>query len=102
MTRYLRRDLNESLRGQKWMTNAWCPQVYELPWTADPDRVTFAAEVAMAAVCAACPVWLECADYVAAEHITSGFWAGAHRDPRRVPVQRSGIGPASPALGGVA
>jgi hypothetical protein len=102
MTRGPSRDLNRSLLEQEWMAKAWCPKVAELPWTAEPDQVTFAAEVAMAAVCAACPVWVECADYVTVEGITSGFWAGAHRDPRRLPSRKNGIGPPSTGLGGVA
>jgi hypothetical protein len=102
MTRHLTRDLARSLLDQDWMGKAWCPKVAELPWTAEPDQVSFAAEVAMAAVCAACPVWTECAGYVADEQISSGFWAGAHRDPRRLPTRRSGIGPPSTGLGGVA
>jgi hypothetical protein len=94
--------MTRELIGERWMAKAWCPRVAELPWTADPDQVTFAAEVAMAAVCQACPVWFECADYVTNRQITSGFWAGAHRDPKMLSARRPRIRTSSTGLGGVA
>jgi hypothetical protein len=106
MTRELngagRSDVTPGVSGEEWMAKAWCPRVTELPWTGEPDRVTFAAEVAMAAVCQACPVWLECAEYVTRQGITSGFWAGAHRDPRVMALRRAGIGAPSNGVGGAA
>ncbi len=36
----------------------------------------------MAAVCAACPVCFECADFADCEAMTSGFWSGRFRDLR--------------------
>jgi hypothetical protein len=94
--------LGRELSSEGWMAKAWCPRVAELPWTAEPEGVTFAAEVAMAAVCQACPVWVECADYVSRCRITNGFWSGAHRDPRVLPGRRPGMGTGSRGLGGAA
>jgi hypothetical protein len=94
--------MSRALTGEAWMTKAWCPQVMELPWTAEPDRVSFAGEVAMAAVCANCPVWTDCDAYVTKAGITSGFWAGAHRDPTAERTRRVRLRARSRTLGGAA
>ena len=64
-----------------WHSQAWCGLVRGLPWIAEPENVSAAERVAMTAVCAGCPVVFECADYVAGEGITSGFWCGSDRTP---------------------
>jgi hypothetical protein len=64
-----------------WRSLASCALVPELPWIAEEHDVSEPAAVAMAAVCAQCPVFYECADYVACEGVTAGFWAGEQRMP---------------------
>jgi hypothetical protein len=71
------------LVGQSaWRDLAWCRLVPGLPWIAESEDVPEAAAVAMAAVCARCPVVYECMESVGCEGITSGFWAGEDRTPR--------------------
>lgn len=65
--------------GEEWMLRALCRRVPALPWIAEPETVSDAQRVAMSGVCAACPVFFECADYVACEAINAGFWAGDNR-----------------------
>lgn len=69
------------VRLGSWTEQAWCRSVPALPWIAEPEDVSPAAEVAMTAVCAACPVVFECQEYVGCAGITGGFWAGAHCTP---------------------
>jgi hypothetical protein len=76
-----------------WMDEAACalPQVSGLPWTADRDQVEPAGTEAMAAICAGCPVRVQCGRFLRPAGVTGGFWAGEHRDrapQRRVPVTR--------------
>ncbi len=71
--------------AERWREQAWCATVPGLPWIAEPEDVSEAAGVAMAAVCAGCPVVFECADFVACEGVTSGFWAGTDRTPAGQP-----------------
>ena len=77
-----------------WMTHAACADesAASLPWTADRDDVDPAATEAMTAVCASCPVLMDCRRFLRPAGVTAGFWAGAHRDTgttqRRVQVIR--------------
>jgi hypothetical protein len=52
-----------------------------MPWLAEPEDRTVATERAMAAVCTACPVQLECASYAETRAISAGFWSGFDRAP---------------------
>lgn len=49
-------------------------------FTADRPDVPNIELVRMRGVCAACPVFAECATYARAARPKAGFWAGAHRD----------------------
>jgi hypothetical protein len=68
-------------RDETWMTQADCRHHLQLGWVKDPDQVGLGEMATMEVVCARCPVFRECAGFVVREHITSGFWAGEHRDP---------------------
>jgi hypothetical protein len=77
----------------EWMHEAACalPEVSGLPWIADHDQVQPADTEAMAAICADCPVRVQCDRFLRPAGVTGGFWAGRHRDrpaQRRVPVTR--------------
>jgi hypothetical protein len=67
----------------RWMRRALCVQFPTMPWVAEPHARSVAAERAMAVVCTACPVQVECASYAGSQRVTSGFWAGVDRTPRR-------------------
>jgi hypothetical protein len=71
------------MNDEAWKELAWCRSVPTLPWIGDADRVTEPAEVAMAAVCAGCPVVFECCDYAACKGVDAGFWAGEWQDRRK-------------------
>jgi hypothetical protein len=76
-----------------WMDQAACvrPEVSGFPWIADRDQVEPADTEAMAAICAGCPVRVQCRRFLRPAGVTGGFWAGEHRDrpeQRRVPVTR--------------
>jgi len=77
-----------------WMARAACADkaAARLPWTADHDEIDAAATAAMTAVCASCPVLMDCRRFLRPAGVTGGFWAGAHRDAgsthRRVSVIR--------------
>lgn len=64
-----------------WMDRALCASFHSMPWIGEPEDRSTATTRAMAAVCSACPVEDECARYVEAGLITSGFWAGRDRTP---------------------
>jgi hypothetical protein len=66
----------------EWMSRAACADEDSsyLPWTADRDAVDPAYAEAMAAVCASCPVLMDCRRFLKPAAVTAGFWAGAHRD----------------------
>jgi hypothetical protein len=68
----------------EWMTRAACTDktASRLPWTADREDVDPAATEAMTAVCAYCPVLMDCRRFLRPAGVTAGFWAGAHRDTR--------------------
>ena len=66
---------------ESWKPAGLCRTYPDLPWIADPRRVTPVDIARMEVVCAACPVVLECGDYADCEGITSGFWAGRDRTP---------------------
>lgn len=59
-----------------WVAAAACalPETRNLPWTLDESST--ADKARMARVCAACPVRTACADLVAEDAPTAGFWAG--------------------------
>jgi hypothetical protein len=77
-----------------WMTRAACADkaAARLHWTADREDVDPAETEAMTAVCASCPVLMDCRRFLRPAGVTAGFWAGAHRDRnstrRRVSVIR--------------
>lgn len=68
----------------KWMSDAACRRIPDLPWTAEPGTAPVVLGDLMADVCAVCPVRSECAAFVADEDVTGGYWAGAHRYPAEV------------------
>lgn len=62
-----------------WMSQALCDAFPTLPWIAEPQDCSTAASASMQLVCGLCPVRPDCIEYVDAQHIVSGFWAGEHR-----------------------
>lgn len=72
-----------------WRASALCALFPELPWIAEPQDRSEAAEAALRSVCGGCPVRLECTSYVERAGIVSGFWAGQDRTPAS-DVSRSG------------
>lgn len=64
-----------------WMDDAFCQHFPSLPWISEPEDRTAACEQAMAVVCSACPVFIECLTYAQDGEVTSGFWAGHDRTP---------------------
>ena len=66
---------------EPWMEHARCQRRPDLPWILDREHVGLGEEASMASICARCSVRPACADYVAAEDVCSGFWAGDFRDP---------------------
>jgi hypothetical protein len=67
-------------REEMWMSQGSCRHHPQLGWIKDPTEVGLGELATMEVVCARCPVLGECAAFVSREHITSGFWAGEHRD----------------------
>lgn len=67
-----------------WRARALCAAFPAMPWISEPEDRSVAVERAMAAVCTACPVQLECAAYVDRNGICAGFWAGRDQSPSRV------------------
>lgn len=65
---------------EAWMTDGSCRAHPGLGWIKDSHDVGLGETATMAVICAACPVRPECAAFSTHEHITSGFWAGEHRD----------------------
>jgi hypothetical protein len=63
----------------RWFRAALCRRFSHLPWFADAGDMTPAQIESMQTVCEACPVERECAAFVRAEGIDSGFWAGRPR-----------------------
>ena len=66
--------------GETWMERGSCRRYPELGWIQDADDVGRGEASTMAVICETCPVLHECAGFVRRKHITSGFWAGKHRD----------------------
>lgn len=62
-----------------WRDRALCLSFPDMPWIAEPQDRSVAAERAMAVVCTSCPVQLECAAYADRYRICAGFWAGNDR-----------------------
>ena len=91
-----------------WISAATCPDRLDLPWLADSDDMSARDRLAMATICADCPVFAACMTFVAAEDVTGGFWAGQHRDlPAAAPARaanrpRWAVQPELPGLGDVA
>ena len=71
-----------------WRHQALCAAFSGLPWIAEPEDCSSAAERAMQCVCGACPVRAECEAYVDRAGIVSGFWAG--RDRTAVELSETG------------
>jgi hypothetical protein len=70
----------------RWTRAALCRRFSHLPWLANAGDMTGAQVESMRTVCEACPVERECAAFVRAEGIDSGFWAGS---PRTAPPPAS-------------
>jgi len=66
---------------ESWMTEAACVRRRDLPWIDAPETVGLGEEATMGVTCERCPVLGACLSFVRRERITSGFWAGDHRDP---------------------
>lgn len=64
-----------------WAARAACAGRLDLPWTTDAADVTPWQAVTMRAVCAGCPVLLDCLAAVDDLDVTGGWWAGRDRDP---------------------
>ncbi len=62
------------------MDRARCAHFPGLGWLKDRPQTSPAETATMAVVCARCPVFTDCADFVTREKITGGFWAGQHRE----------------------
>jgi len=62
------------------MTAAACTHQPDLPWIGDLETTTTSERLAMAAVCAGCPVVAACDRYATDQDMTGGFWAGTPRD----------------------
>jgi hypothetical protein len=67
--------------GETWMELALCQHHRRLGWVKDRDRTGIGETSTMAVICARCPVYFECAEFAGRAEITSGFWAGEHREP---------------------
>ncbi|WP_409482776.1 hypothetical protein [Arsenicicoccus dermatophilus] len=65
----------------RWDSHAACATRLDLPWLSDHADVHPWDAATMAAVCAACPVVLDCLAAVDALDVTGGWWAGTDRDP---------------------
>lgn len=63
-----------------WMAHGACRHRPELGWIRDAGEVGASETAAMRVTCAGCVVYAECAAFVLRKPITSGFWAGKHRD----------------------
>ena len=63
-----------------WMTAAVCTNRPDLPWIGDAETTTTGRRLAMAAVCAGCPVLTACDRFATEQDMTGGFWAGTPRD----------------------
>ena len=76
--------VEQLLRPAVWMRDALCMEYPDLPWF--PDRGD--SIEACRQVCSRCLVRVECREFVLAEGITHGIWAGVNakklrRDARR-------------------
>ena len=69
------------MMGERWRALALCAAFPDLPWIQEPSARSSAAVCAMTAVCGACPARGECAAFVEAQGVSSGFWAGHERGP---------------------
>ncbi len=69
-----------------WMERGACLERTDLPWTV--DRPGAQERVQMAALCASCPVLVECRLFAIRARVTAGFWAGASNGG---PLQRTSI-----------
>jgi hypothetical protein len=65
---------------ETWMIQGSCRDHPQLGWIKDPGDVGLGEMATMEVVCARCPVLGECAAFVSREDISSGFWAGEHRE----------------------
>jgi len=65
---------------EAWMADGSCRAHPELGWIEEAHDVGLGETATMSVICAACPVRGECAAFASRENITSGFWAGEHRD----------------------
>ena len=67
--------------SDQWRALALCAAFPALPWIGEPSTRSAAAVCAMTVVCQACPVRIDCAAFVEARGVSSGFWAGSERGP---------------------
>jgi hypothetical protein len=65
---------------EDWMARGSCRAHPELGWIKDSADVGLGETATMCVICASCPVHRECTRFATRENITSGFWAGEHRD----------------------
>lgn len=65
---------------EAWMAYGSCLAHPELGWIKDSHDVGLGETATMSVICAACPVRRDCDAFATREHVTSGFWAGEHRD----------------------
>lgn len=63
-----------------WQGDALCaaPEHREM-FLLMAERTNRTALAKARAVCAECPVFVQCGDYARANHVTAGYWAGRHR-----------------------
>ncbi len=88
-------DMHEWLGSPDWMRDAECQNEPMLPWTVDGPELDLYQVRAMVAVCAACPVLVDCLRYVeeTPEGDLWGFWAGETRpgtEERHLEERRAG------------
>lgn len=68
-----------SLASTRWMEDAACRRMPDLPWLADKGTAPVVLGDLMAEVCAVCPVREACGTYATTERLSGGYWAGSHR-----------------------
>jgi hypothetical protein len=66
------------LPDSRWMARAACARSEnrDLPWLADEAQISDQAKMAMAGVCADCPVLDKCDAFAIATDANAAFWAG--------------------------
>lgn len=65
---------------EAWMARAACRDHPQLGWIKDATDAGLGETATMAVICAGCPVRGQCAGFADRKAVSSGFWAGRHRD----------------------